>query len=104
MGNVGHAFYPLTPAGSMARNGNSLQALNALSVTDGTRAYSRLRAEVIQAGILDRSYFYYLFLIPFAFGGFAASAVAIYLIDSYLLLIPACLAFTFFSLQLAGVN
>jgi fatty acid desaturase len=56
------------------------------------------------AGILDKGYVFYFLLMAFAFGGFAASAAAIFLIDSYLLLIPACLAFTFFSLQLAGVN
>jgi fatty acid desaturase len=42
--------------------------------------------------------------MAFAFGGFAVSAAAIYLTDNFPLLVPCCLAFTFFSLQLAGVN
>jgi len=97
-------FRPAPAPASMESNGTLLQVLNALSVSEGTRAYSRLRADVSAAGILDKSYWFYAFLITFAFGGFFASAAAIYLLDSYLLLIPACLAFTFFSLQLAGVN
>ena len=88
----------------MVRNGYPLQVLNALSVAEGTRAYTRLRADVIRSGILDRSYVYYIFTIAFAFGGFFASAAAIVLLDSLLLLIPACLAFSFFSVQIAGVN
>ncbi|MGE0057742.1 MAG: fatty acid desaturase, partial [Dehalococcoidia bacterium] len=81
-----------------------MQVLNALSVAEGTRAYSRLRSDITEAGILEKSYLYYLWTIAFAFGGYFASAAAIYFFDSYLLLVPACLGFTFFSVQIAGVN
>jgi len=80
-----------------------LQVLSALSVKDGTRAYSRLRADVRAAGILDRSYVAYAAIIVGAFGGYIASAAAIYAFDGLLPLLIACLAFSFFSVQIAGV-
>lgn len=58
----------------------------------------------MESGILAKSPRYYALTIAFAFGGYAASAAAIVFLESFLLLIPACLAFTFFSVQIAGVN
>jgi fatty acid desaturase len=74
-----------------------------ISVEEGTQAYARLKARVREAGILDRSLSYYIPLIAFVFLGLALSAWAIYTLESYPLLALACLGFTFFSVQIAGV-
>ena len=68
-----------------------------------TTAYARLKAEIKAAGILRRSYSFYLPLILVIFSGYALSAWAIIAWDAYLPLLMACLGFTFFTVQLAGL-
>lgn len=75
-----------------------------LTVAEGTQAYTRLKAEVNAAGIQDRSYVYYFFVIGLTVIGFALSAWAILAFHNYLYLAGACLAFSFFSVQMAGIN
>jgi fatty acid desaturase len=62
-----------------------------------------LREAVQQSGILDRSYYFYFTLCVAAFGGYALSAWAIYSLAHPLTLGLACLSFSFFSTQLAGI-
>jgi fatty acid desaturase len=66
-------------------------------------AYDRLRAEVLAAGILDRSLSFYLPLIAAAFAGYALSAWAIFVTDGVVWLTFACLGFTLATVQLAGL-
>jgi fatty acid desaturase len=80
-----------------------LEGVRELSIGDGTRAYARLKSEVRAAGILNRSYSFYIPLILITIGGYLLSAGAIFALDSYPLLLLACLSFTFFTVQLAGV-
>jgi fatty acid desaturase len=77
--------------------------LPALTVAEATRAYSHLKAEVARAGLFERSLRFYAFLTLFAFGGYAASACAIAVLDQPALLGLACLSFSFFSVQVAGL-
>ena len=74
-----------------------------MSVPEGTRVYSELRAKVVAAGILDPSYTYYLPLIGLTFSGYVASVGAIYNLDNYWLLAVTCFCFSFFSVQIAGL-
>ena len=68
-----------------------------------TAAYNRLKSDITSAGILNRSLTFYLPLILFAFGGYALSAWAILVTDGYLWLTFACLGFSAFSVQIAGL-
>jgi fatty acid desaturase len=77
--------------------------LATLARAESTAAYARLKATIVAQGILDRSYRFYAALCAFAFGGFAVSAWAIFSLESYGYLALACLAFSFFSVQLGGL-
>ena len=85
-------------------DGVPLLTASKLSVAEGTQAYARLRARVIEAGILHRSYTYYFLLISLIVLGFGLSLTAIYWLNDYVLLTLACLSFSFFSVQVAGIN
>jgi fatty acid desaturase len=74
-----------------------------LTIAAGTQAYSQLKSEVTRAGILDRAYLFYAGLIAFGFVGYVASVAAIIAFDHWLLLGLACLGFSFFSVQMAGL-
>jgi fatty acid desaturase len=74
-----------------------------LSIPEGTEVYFRLRSQVRAAGILNKSYLFYLPLIAVAFAGYVASVYAVYALDSYPLLLLACLGVTFFTVQVAGI-
>ena len=77
-----------------------------LTIAEGTQAYSRLRAEVIDAGILERSYFYYFCVISLTVLGFALSMWAIFALHNYLYRAGACLVGRKFreNALLAGVS
>jgi fatty acid desaturase len=66
-------------------------------------AYASLKADVVGAGILRRSLSFYLPLIAVSFAGYALSAWAIIAWTAYAPLLAACLSFTFFTVQLAGL-
>jgi fatty acid desaturase len=66
-------------------------------------AYAKLKADITSAGILQRSYSFYAALIVFAFGGYALCVWALIAWQSYLALTLACLGFSFFTVQLAGL-
>jgi fatty acid desaturase len=66
-------------------------------------AYARLKSDITNAGILRRSMSFYLPLILFSFGGYVLSAWAIFAWTAYLPLLVACLGFTFFTVQIAGL-
>ena len=74
-----------------------------LDSATGQKAYASLRLKVSAAGILDRSLSFYLPIIAVSFGGYALSALAIVLLEDYLFLAIACIGFSFFSVQLAGL-
>lgn len=68
-----------------------------------TTAYARLKAEITGAGLLDRAYGFYLRLVLFDICGYLFSLGAIVYFESYLALTLACVAFVFFTVQLAGL-
>jgi fatty acid desaturase len=70
---------------------------------EAARAYARLKARVAAAGLMERSRLFYALLIFFAFSGYLVCASAIVLLESYAYLTLACLAFTFFTIQVAGL-
>jgi len=74
-----------------------------LSVVDGAKAYANLRKEIESAGILDRAYGFYFFLVSFDLLGFFASLYFIYVSSSLFLVALWCLIFTFFSIQFGGL-
>lgn len=77
--------------------------LPALTIAEATQAYSRLKSEVSRAGILDRSLSFYAPLVLFAFLGYGLSVGAIVALENFPLLALACLGFSFFSVQVAGI-
>ena len=74
-----------------------------LTVAQGTAAYARLKTEATRAGIFKRSLTYYAVMVAFAFAGYALSVWGIVETESYPLLALACLSFSFFSVQAAGL-
>jgi fatty acid desaturase len=77
--------------------------LATLARADSTAAYAGLKATIVAEGVLERSYGFYAALCAFAFGGFAVSAWAVLSLENYAYLALACLAFSFFSVQLGGL-
>lgn len=74
-----------------------------LSIFNGTRAYAKLRSEVVEAGILDRSYAYYTFLAIFSFCGYFFCVYMLYILQSPLQLILMGFLFTAFGVQIGGL-
>jgi fatty acid desaturase len=74
-----------------------------LSIEEGTAHYARLKSDIKAEGILDRSYGFYAALTVLVFAGYALATGIIVMSDSYLVLLLACLAFSFFTVQLAGI-
>jgi fatty acid desaturase len=77
--------------------------LAALTIPEANQAYAQLKADIARAGLFERSTRFYWFLILFAFGGYFAAAAGIFMAGGLPLLVPSCLAFTFFSVQIAGL-
>ncbi len=74
-----------------------------LSIEEGTTLYARLKSGIKADGILDRSYIFYAVLSVLVFTGYVLATAAIVVIDAYPALLLACLAFSFFTVQLAGI-
>jgi len=74
-----------------------------LNVLDGTSAYRELREQIVAAGILDRSYTYYLFLAIFAFLGYFFCLYELYILKNPAQLIGMSLLFVIFSIQIGGL-
>ena len=74
-----------------------------VSLIDGTKAYAQLRETVMQQGILNRSYRYYAMLVTCIYAGFIFSLYNIVVQKSLAPLIFWCFAFSFFSVQIAGL-
>lgn len=72
-------------------------------ILEGTKAYGQMRQELNALGVFNRDYIYYTLLFVFVFGGFFASAYFLYAINSVPLLIMVALAFSFFTVQMAGI-
>src|SRR5438105_7739932 len=82
---------------------NSRKASRHITVLDGTLAYADLRQKLTKQGVFERDYAFYIPFILFVFVGFFLSIYALYVLQSYPLLILAGLVFTFFSVQIAGL-
>jgi len=65
--------------------------------------YTRLKAEITEAGLFEPSPFFYIPLIVLAFSAYLISAWAIIVWTDYLPLGMACLCFSFSSVQIAGL-
>lgn len=74
-----------------------------LAVPQGMKAYTELRQQVVAAGILERSYTYYTFLILFSLIGYFLSMVGLYFSATPLQLIIFVALFALFTVQLAGL-
>jgi fatty acid desaturase len=74
-----------------------------LSMKDGTRLYSHVKSVARSAGIFERSRLYYALIVAVAFGGYAASTAGLIVFDGWLPLLVACLGFSAFTVQLAGI-
>ena len=70
---------------------------------DGTKAYARLRRDVAGAGLLDRSYRYYMIVITIIVVGLAASLVQVVRLPVSVTLVVWSLGFSFFAAQLCGI-
>ena len=88
----------------MLRNLNirAEQTIFKIPLTEGAKAYAKLRREVTAAGILDRDYKYYAIMAVFAFGGFLLTVYLIYITSSLLLLFILGLILSFFAVQVGG--
>lgn len=73
-----------------------------LHVVDGVKTYAQLRSQVVQAGILDRSYGYYTLLALFSFAGYFLCLYALYILKSPIQLVFMSLVFVAFSVQIGG--
>lgn len=74
-----------------------------VEVSAAAEAYAELRAVIRDAGLLKRSSWFYVGLIAFTLAGYLVSIWAVFWFQHYALLTLACLSFTFFSIQLAGL-
>jgi fatty acid desaturase len=74
-----------------------------LEITNGAAAYRQLRQSVIQAGLLDRQYVYYLFLTLFVLFGFFVSLYYVITVKSILQLIFWSMTIGFFAVQFGGL-
>ncbi len=80
-----------------------LVALQRLPRAVGAAAYQQLRCEVIEAGLLDRSYAYYAVLTLVIFAAFCGSFAGVYHADSPALVVLFSLCFAFSSVQIGGL-
>lgn len=74
-----------------------------IDIKKASKYYAKLSTNVNKAGILDRSYAYYASICTLTIFGFLISAFAIYYLSNLIQLAVACLGFTFFSVQIAGI-
>ncbi|MEX2027980.1 MAG: acyl-CoA desaturase [Candidatus Curtissbacteria bacterium] len=74
-----------------------------LTPAQGAKVYAKLSKEVTAAGILDRDYPFYAFLISFVFCAFTASLLGIIFSNNPLALSLWCIAFGFFTVQIGGL-
>lgn len=75
----------------------------ALPLTEGAKAYAELRHAVTKAGLLKRSYWYYIFHIAGINIGFFASVYFMYTTHNYWLAFVWSLLIAFFSIQYGGI-
>jgi fatty acid desaturase len=68
-----------------------------------SEVHAWLKAEVAAARILDRSPVFYGVLIPCIYAGYLLSLLAIVILEDYAFLTAACLCFSFFTVQTAGL-
>src|SRR5258708_9399410 len=73
-----------------------------LSIIEGTKAYAKLREDVINQGILERAYGYYGLLAVFIFSGLLFTSYNLIIQQNTALLIVWGVLFAFFSVQLGG--
>ena len=74
-----------------------------LTPAQGAKIYAKLREDVIGAGMLKRSYFYYGLLVTFAFSGFLFSIYNIYIQTTTPQLFFWAVSLVFFTIQLGGL-
>lgn len=82
---------------------STLKSFQKLSVTDGIKAYSKLREEVVAEGILDRSYGYYSLISIIILCGFFISGYNVFISGLGIPLILWGALFAFFSVQIGGL-
>jgi fatty acid desaturase len=87
----------------MAITIHSQQGNRALSLEEGAQAYRNLRRAVRDAGLLNRTYGYYFFLIGLIFIGFFLSFYAAYRAQESAAVVLFAICFAFFSVQIGGL-
>src|SRR3989338_8877203 len=81
----------------------SIKSILKLSITDGTKAYRELRQQVVDAGILNGDYCYYIIMVPVSFTGFFLSLYYISATPLAPILVFWGISLAFFTVQLAGI-
>lgn len=81
---------------------STLRSFQKLSIIEGTNAYSQLREQVIQLGILDRDYVFYFRTAFIVLSGYLISIYFIYKATDILPLILWSIIFAFFAVQIGG--
>lgn len=74
-----------------------------LEFVSGVKKYAQLRKDITEAGVLQRSYFYYLTLATISILGFFLSAINLVITAQPLYLTFLVIAFIFFTVQIAGL-
>ena len=75
-----------------------------ISIQDGVKQYAKLSVAVSKAGILKRSYKYYLALFIFVVTGYLLSGYFIVRVNNIPLLIVLGIIFSFFMVQISGIQ
>lgn len=73
------------------------------SLEQGARLYAELRKEIINHGLLNRSYGYYSILTLFTYLGFFSSLIGIYYTNNPVFIIFLSVTFALCSVQVAGL-
>lgn len=85
------------------RTQEELASIQILSPETGALAYSKLRSQVRNAGLLDRNYGYYALLTSLVFAAFFLSFVGVYFAHNLVLVLVFTLCFGFASAQIGGL-
>lgn len=80
-----------------------IDAFRKFDLKEGAKIYRELRDEINSAGLLNRSYGYYIVLTAFTYIGFFSSLVAIYLSHNPIVITILSIMFAVFSVQISGL-
>jgi len=85
------------------KSANSSYYKQKLTRVQGAKAYTKLRAQVYGAGIIDREYWYYTFLSFMDIGGLLISLVLLFFVNHWTLVTLVSVAVGFFVVRIGGL-